>query len=117
MNIEPEFTVNGLEFSETIPDKYKWDELMAIEWPEGWRVPTKQELMLLQSKEPKSHGHYICWSSTVAMTGDPWWVHFYYDRCDDIDSSHKAHSVRLARVTDDSAPTDLSHSAQTGRSL
>jgi hypothetical protein len=78
--IKPLFTVNGLEFSETLPDRYTWDDLMAITWPDGWRVPTRWELVMLYDEKPESHCDVSYWTATsVGSFGEyAWSVYFLY---------------------------------------
>jgi hypothetical protein len=97
MNVE--FTVGELEFSETLAKHYTWDEVMAIEWLYGWRVPEEAELLRLYDSEPYSHSYKFYWSanSFANNSATAWGVDFgngykYYD-----DRNSKNH-VRLVRT-------------------
>jgi hypothetical protein len=65
MSIGPEFVVNGLEFSQILECKYTWDDLMAIEWHDGWRVPKKWELSMLYEEDPRSRCEHFLWANSI----------------------------------------------------
>jgi len=46
MNIKTEFASGGLEISYPI-GMMAWDEAIAAEWSDGWRVPNRWELVRL----------------------------------------------------------------------
>ena len=56
-----EFEINGLEFSEILPTKYRWNEAKAME-RDGWRLPKKHEIMMLYDVT-ESGGNYLLWTS------------------------------------------------------
>jgi hypothetical protein len=98
MKIKPEFTVNGLEFSETLCDTYTWDGMMAINWPDGWRAPKKWELMMLYEEAPNSHSDHSYWSAS-SVTSDNWgaWDVNFYGGYENRSYTRSRHHVRLVR--------------------
>jgi len=62
MSIESEFVIGDLEFSKTLPKRYTWNDLIATEWPDKWRIPTLKELKILYKSEPMSHTHKVFWA-------------------------------------------------------
>jgi hypothetical protein len=68
---QPEFTVGNLEYSHILPDEYTWHEAMNL-GKDGWRLPTKDELVALYAQELKSHGMNRLWSASL----DAWLFSF-----------------------------------------
>jgi hypothetical protein len=106
MIVKPEFVVNGLEFSEVLPNTYSWDELMAIEWPEGWRVPKRWELSMLYEEEHSSRCEHFFWSDTTAAPDDYYalGISFVYgfDVCNERDNDEHVRLVRDVDSTEES---------------
>jgi hypothetical protein len=95
---KPEFTVNGLEFSKTLPGTYTWDVMMSANWPNGWRVPKKWELMMLYEEEPRSRCRRFYWAASpfANYDGIAFGVNFSYGRNHFI-VSDGTHHIRLVR--------------------
>jgi hypothetical protein len=95
-----EFAVGNLEFSETLPDKYTWRKMTTTEWPDGWALPKRWELLMLYEEEPKSHDNKFYWSaSPMTNKGDHAWGVFFVDGSDYTGFSSHQLWVRLVRRT------------------
>jgi hypothetical protein len=96
LDIRPEFKVSSLEYSETLPDRYCWDILADLKWPNKWRLPTDEELLALYKQEPTSRNSIIYWSSSYPNKCEAWCISF---KDADIRGRDRAlhYSVRLVR--------------------
>jgi hypothetical protein len=71
-----EFTVRGLEFSAVLPNKLTWTQLSTQEWPDGWRLPLRWELLLLYTEVAQSRGDKFIWTGEQTKADLAWCVHF-----------------------------------------
>jgi hypothetical protein len=81
MNITPDFIGKNLELSPPMGEMM-WEQAMAMDWPDGWRVPTRAELVTVYDEATecghKFSNHSDVWSSSShapAHTG-AWLVYF-----------------------------------------
>jgi hypothetical protein len=81
MNIETDYIASMLELSKPV-GTMTWDEAMAAEWPNGWRMPTLSELASLYSEAIKARHKFAntsgVWSASL-YDPDPsgaWLVYF-----------------------------------------
>jgi hypothetical protein len=99
LNINPEFMVGDLEYSEVLPDRYSWDILSSLKWPDKWRVPTHTELVKLYKQEPTSHDNIIYWADTSLKEGPIAWA-VNFKNCDVGGKYLSSYcNVRLVRET------------------
>ena len=100
MTINPEYTLDGLEYSFYLPNKYDWYGLEArcFLFEDGWRVPTRCELINLFDSTPESRDNYLLWSCLAdgCENTDAWFVHFYFGYSLSSDRAYHYH-VRLVR--------------------
>jgi hypothetical protein len=81
MNITTQFTINNLEFSHILSEKYTWNKLKSNDFlfKDNWRVPKRYELLLLYDECPKSHSNILLWTSTSDVDNGyyAWYVDMY----------------------------------------
>jgi hypothetical protein len=61
----PMFIIEGIEYSFMIKTKLTWHEAMFGKWPDGWRLPSKQELLKLFYSETSSHVDEWYWTHNI----------------------------------------------------
>jgi hypothetical protein len=102
--IKPEFVVNGLEFSVILSDTYTWDEVMSMEWTDGWRVPKKWQLMMLYEEKPESYFESFFWADSPVKCDSryAWGINLSNGR--DYGGCYRlrSYNVRLVRAIYDS---------------
>ena len=81
MKVESEYKGNLLELSKPV-FKMAWDEAIQQEWPDGWRIPTRAELVTMFDEATNS-GHKFTdtsfvWSASSYAPGpaSAWGVYF-----------------------------------------
>jgi len=81
MNIESDYVGESFELSKPVV-KMKWAEAIAAEWSDGWRVPTRAELVALFDEATSSDHDFadtsIVWSASsyAPSPADAWLVDF-----------------------------------------
>ena len=101
MNIEAEYASSLMELSKPI-GRMSWDEAMIEEWTEGWRVPTRVELVALLSEAVKASYEFedktTVWSAS-SYTPNPtfaWRMGFHFG-ISFADFKAKELAIRLIR--------------------
>ena len=101
MNIESDYIGASFELSKPVV-KIAWDEAIQQEWSDGWRMPTRAELVTVFD-EAASSGHKfsdtsVVWSaSSYALDPDDAWVVYFGDGDSDADVKTVGYVVRLVR--------------------
>ena len=81
MKVEVDYTGTTLVLSHPVV-KMKWAEAIAAEWSDGWRVPTRAELVALFDEATSSDHDFadtsIVWSASsyAPSPADAWLVDF-----------------------------------------
>ena len=82
MEIKTQFILDNSEYSYVLPDTYKWNELekQKFMFDDGWRVPTRGELVHLFDTIDESRSDDVThfWSDTpnTINGGSAWFVNF-----------------------------------------
>ena len=99
MEIKSEFLMGGLYYSTLLEKPYTWNELkeQGFLFDDGWRVPTRGELIdLFDNFKESGNGHGLWSSSPYPHYGDyAWTVSSYYGFTNDY--CYNTHRVRLVR--------------------
>ena len=83
MNIETDYKSFALELSCPV-GRMAWDKAMQQEWPDGWRMPTRAELVTVFD-EATSSGHdfadtsIVCSASSYTPAPTYAWVVYFGD--------------------------------------
>ena len=105
MKIETEYIGALLEISKPV-GKLVWDEAMSRVWTDGWRMPTRGELVTLFDEATSSAHDFadtsIVWSAS-SYTADPTYAWVVYFDGGDSGANHKSigYAVRLVREAGD----------------
>jgi hypothetical protein len=101
MNIETDFTSSTLELSHPVGDM-KWEEAMSTEWPDGWKVPVRGDLIKVYDEAMNSRRRFPdrsnVWSSSSCAkdTTFAWNVNFYNGHSY-AGNKTNVYSIRLVR--------------------
>ena len=101
MKIKVAHAVKNLQFSKPLKELYPWYAATRIK-KHGWRLPRRDELILLYELVPKSRCDKRFWSSSVYTNNSryAWWVGF--NNGDDyLSYKHESYSVMLVREIGD----------------
>jgi len=101
MKVESDYIGTLLELSKPVCEM-KWAEAIQQDWADGWRMPTRAELVTLFD-EAASSGHKfadtsIVWSSSSCAPGPTYaWYVYFGDGASYADSKTVGFAVRLVR--------------------
>jgi hypothetical protein len=101
MNIETDFTSSTLELSHPVGEM-TWEQAMSTEWPDGWKVTSRWELIKVYD-EAVGLGHKfsdrsVVWSASSYVPGPTAaWIVYFYNGYSNANGKRNRYAVRLVR--------------------